>query len=67
MANELSSYEQATRKTSERGVVPPPLPVQDDQPSVLAMAGPDFYHAACVAAHARLSSTSPEVKDLSAV
>ena len=67
MANELPCDEQATLKTDERGAIPPPLPVQDDQPPVLAMSGPDFYHAACVAAHARLSNASPEVKDLSAV
>lgn len=67
MANELSRHEQATLKTDEDGPVPPPVPVQDDNPPVLAMSGPDFYHAACVAAHARLSSASPDVKHLSAV
>ena len=31
-----------------------PTPVQDGDPPALSMSGEDFYHAACVEAHARL-------------
>lgn len=66
MANELSCHEPPTRKTDERGAVPAPVPAQDEPP-VFALSGADFYHAACVAAHARLSKASPEVKQPSTV
>jgi hypothetical protein len=38
-----------------------PAPVQDGDPPALSMSGEDFYHAACVEAHARLKPALPDL------
>jgi hypothetical protein len=51
-------YKKLGEPTLGGGDPPPdplaPTPLQDGDPPALAMSGEDFYHAACVEAHARL-------------
>ena len=58
-------YNKLREPTLGEGDAPPdplaPAPVQDGDPPALSMSGEDFYHAACVEAHARLKPALPDL------